>query len=376
MANFQIGFAEMEIGSIILSDNKLSNFIPPRLFHSLSLSVLSLSRKNFSGQLPENIGDATEIMILMLAGNNLSGPIPVSISKIYRLLLLGLSQNRFSGNTFPVFSPLLAFIDFSANEFSGVIPETFSEETRILSLGNNKFSGPLPRNRTRLSKLQHLDLHDNKITGEVPTFLSEIPTLQVLNLRNNSLKDMGNLLGMIETPVTYSSISDMFTFSIEFKDLLVNWKKSIQGLSSRSLEIYSLLDLSRNQLLGEIPASLGTIPQTLTKLQELTTLDVSNNELIGKIPVGGQMDTMNDPNYYANNSGLCGMQIQVQCPEKPPSEEPQEDESEEESWFSWEGAAIGFPLGLFLSKAIICLTGYLVPAKQPNHLSFRRRRRV
>lgn len=114
------------------------------------------------------------------------------------------------------------------------------------------------------------------------------------------------------------------------------------------------LDLSHNKL-------SGTIPQTLTKLQELTTLDVSNNELIGKIPVGRQMDTMYDPNYYANNSGLCGMQIQVQCPEKPPSEEPQEDESEEESWFSWEGAAIGFPLGLFLSIAIICLTGYLVP---------------
>ncbi|GMY16275.1 receptor-like protein 46 [Fagus crenata] len=27
------------------------------------------------------------------------------------------------------------------------------------------------------------------------------------------------------------------------------------------------------------------------------------------------MDTMDDPNFYANNSGLCGMQIRVPCPE-------------------------------------------------------------
>ena len=142
--------------------------------------------------------------------------------------------------------------------------------------------------------------------------------------------------------------------SIRFNDLVVNWKRSIQGLSSHNLDLYTLLDLSMNQLFGEIPASLGTlkalktlnishnnifgkvptslgdlvniesldlshnklwgsIPQSLAKLQQLTILDVSNNNLTGKIPIGGQMDTMNDPNFYANNSELCGMQIQVLC---------------------------------------------------------------
>ena len=148
--------------------------------------------------------------------------------------------------------------------------------------------------------------------------------------------------------------------SLEFRDLIVNWKNSKQGISSDNLNMYTLLDLSNNQLSGQIPASLGTlralkllnishnklsgkiptsfgdlenietldlshnklsgsIPPTLTKLQQLTILDVSNNQLTGRIPDGGQMGTMVlDPNYYANNSGLCGMQIHVSCPENEP----------------------------------------------------------
>ena len=155
---------------------------------------------------------------------------------------------------------------------------------------------------------------------------------------------------MIEKPnKSFSSLSNIFTISLKYNDLIVNWKKSKQGLSSHNLELYSLLDLSMNQLFGEIPTSLGRlnglkllnishnilhgnvpislddlkilesldlshnklsglIPQSLAKLQQLSVLDVSNNKLTGKIPVGGQMDTMNDPNFFANNSLLCGLQ--------------------------------------------------------------------
>ncbi|KAJ0841130.1 putative non-specific serine/threonine protein kinase [Helianthus annuus] len=120
--------AKMDVGSIILSDNKLTEKLRPQLFESSSLSVLALSINNFSGELPENIGNARAIMMLMLSGNNFSGHIPVSISNIYRLLLLDLSRNRLLG---PVFAdnPLLAYIDLSYNEFSGEIPVTFSTET-------------------------------------------------------------------------------------------------------------------------------------------------------------------------------------------------------------------------------------------------------
>ena len=194
--------------------------------------------------------------------------------------------------------------------------------------------------------------------------------------------------------------------SIRFNDLVVNWKRSIQGLSSHNLDLYTLLDLSMNQLFGEIPASLGTlkalktlnishnnifgkvptslgdlvniesldlshnklwgsIPQSLAKLQQLAVLDVSNNNLTGEIPRGSQMDRMNDPNSYANNSGLCGMQIQDLCPEDlpvPPTNSPK-DESKE-TWFKWEGVWIGYLVGFFVIVGSLYINGYffLVPS--------------
>ena len=324
---------------------------------------------------------------------------------------------------------------------------SISQETIVLPLGGNRLSGPLPSNLSSLSVLEHLDLRDNNLTGELPESLSQISTLQILNLRNNSLqgsipetisnlsslrildvsnnnltgkipKECGNLVGMVEIPNLLSSISDLFTFSIEFKDLIVNWKKSKQGLSIRNLDIYTLLDLSKNQLSGEIPASLGalkalkllnvsynklsgkipdsfgdlenvesldfshnqlsgSIPQTLVKLNQLGNLDVSNNQLKGRIPVGGQMNSMADPIYYANNSGLCGMQIHVACPEDQPPPPPPGGSAVHDTkdpWFIWEGVGIGYPIGFLFAVGIIFLTGYFTPPPSTNHRYHRRQR--
>ncbi|KAL1803308.1 hypothetical protein ACET3Z_031955 [Daucus carota] len=192
---------------------------------------------------------------------------------------------------------------------------------------------------------------------------------------------------------TVSLFSGMYTITIETNDLTVNWKNAVQGLSSHNREMYTLLDLSNNKFSGDVPDSYGnlwglkllnlsynklsgyipqsfgdlqsiealdlsnnnisgTIPQSFSKLDQLSVLDVSNNKLSGEIPRGGQMDTMNDPSYFANNSGLCGMQIRVNCSkdEPPPNDgQDEDDDDEKEPWFLWTGAWIGFPLGLISS---------------------------
>ena len=389
---------------------------------------------------------------LMFNGNNYSGKVPESITNIYGLMLLDLSNKKFSSNTLPDFSSNvnLQIIDFSSNEFSSEIPTSFSHLIRILSLGKNRFFGRLSRNLTNMSTLEHLDIHDNKIIGELLD-ICQISTLKILNLRNNSLQGsipycisnltslqildlssnhlvgeipvkFGNLAGMIsiETPSGFSYFSAILipTLAIQTKinDVIVNWKKSKQVLSWNNLKIYSLLDLSMNQISGKIPSSLGSlkalkllnishnifsgmistslgdlenlesldlsynnlsgsIPQSLSKLQQLTILDVSNNKLTGKIPVGSQMDTMNNPKFYANNSGLCGMQNQVPCLEDLPPTKPLEVKSKE-TWFSWEGVGIGYAIGFFVAVGILYIFGYFVPTKPPNFRRQQRRQRI
>ena len=86
---------------------------------------------------------------------------------------------------------------------------------------------------------------------------------------------------------------------------------------------------------------------------------MSNNKLTGKIPVGGQMDTKNDPNFFANNSLLCGMQIQVPCLEELSPTKPLKDENKER-WFLWEGIVIGYSFGFIIAVGILDHTGYFV----------------
>lgn len=93
-------------------------------------------------------------------------------------------------------------------------------------------------------------------------------------------------------------------------------------ISFGDLESVETLDLSHNSLYGEIPGTFSKLPQQ-------NYLDLNNKKLGGKIPEGPQMDTLVDPKMYANNSGLCGVQIEVPCeddlvPPGPPLRKKQE----------------------------------------------------
>ncbi|KAF5797455.1 putative non-specific serine/threonine protein kinase [Helianthus annuus] len=213
---------------------------------------------------------------------------------------------------------------------------------------------------------------------------------------------MANLPIMMEThqiPTLFPTSHSILAIDRDFtyRDLVVTWKKSFQGLAFRNFDTYTLLDVSHNKISGEIPSSLGSlkalklfnishnrisghipvsfgdlqniesldlshneisgsIPQSLVKLKQVSVLDLSNNRLTGKIPVGSQMDTMTE---FGNNPGLCGMQIGVTCPEdiRPSKEKEKDDGDGKNSWFLWEGTWVGFPFGFFSS---IVIMGYFL----------------
>ncbi|CAI9779424.1 unnamed protein product [Fraxinus pennsylvanica] len=71
------------------------------------------------------------------------------------------------------------------------------------------------------------------------------------------------------------------------------------------MEMLEILDLSRNQLSGEIPNSLAD-------LNFLSVLDLSYNNFTGKIPLGIQLQSFNS-SIYTGNSQLCGQPL-AKCP--------------------------------------------------------------
>ena len=62
--------------------------------------------------------------------------------------------------------------------------------------------------------------------------------------------------------------------------------------------------MSNNELLGPIPPSIASITS-------LSFLNLSNNNLSGKIPMGSQMQTLDNPQIYAGNDGLCGFPLKT-----------------------------------------------------------------
>ncbi|RDX92063.1 Phytosulfokine receptor 1, partial [Mucuna pruriens] len=69
----------------------------------------------------------------------------------------------------------------------------------------------------------------------------------------------------------------------------------------RSLES---IDISRNQLSGEIPPSISN-------LSFLNKLDMSYNHLKGEIPTGTQIQSFEASNFVGNN--LCGPPLPINC---------------------------------------------------------------
>ncbi|XP_074376075.1 uncharacterized protein LOC141717773 [Apium graveolens] len=95
------------------------------------------------------------------------------------------------------------------------------------------------------------------------------------------------------------------------------------------LENLELLDLSRNEL-------YGLIPQSISDLNFLSQLNLSFNNLSGRIPAGNQLQTLDGPSIYAGNNQLCGQAILKPCAsdwESHNDSETNSDSDDERVWF-------------------------------------------
>ncbi|XP_020553262.1 receptor-like protein 12 [Sesamum indicum] len=336
-------FQVKSLETIDLSGNRDLQGSLPEFPLNASLQNLWLSYTNFSGNVSESIGSLRMLSNLDLRGCRFSGPIPSSIKNLTQLVYLDLSINQFAGSV-PSFAFLknlsvinlrsnrltghipdslweglekLSFLDLSENSLIGELPASLFAlpSINVLTLNNNSFSGVIRDTLNRSSSLEVLELNDNNLEGPIPRFLFELQNLSSLSLSANNfngsvqLTDFRKLTNLVNLDLSYNHlsvhVSETASLSSLFPRLgtLMLASCKLQKFPIlRNLSSLMMLDLSDNQLHGEIPnwtwevgdgvlRFLNLSHNQFSHLQEPYAfrnhhyLDLHSNMLRGEIPV-------------------------------------------------------------------------------------------
>ncbi|XWS27756.1 hypothetical protein CRYUN_Cryun25bG0007900 [Craigia yunnanensis] len=232
-----------QLTDLDLSHNKFSGQIPSSFSNLKQLGRLDFSWNNFIGQIPDIFANLTHLSALDLSRNRLSGSIPFSVGELQSLFALYLHDNSLNGTIASgVFSyPLLTDVDLSNNQLTGPIDEFQYNSLRTIDLSSNRLSGYIPSSIFQLVNLTALSLSWNNFTDRVELFMfAKLINLERLNLSHSGLSLSTQTIANSSFPKITSLSLSACNIS-EFPEML------------RTLDQLILLDLSDNNLHGEIP---------------------------------------------------------------------------------------------------------------------------
>ncbi|XP_019077500.2 receptor-like protein EIX2 [Vitis vinifera] len=259
-----------------------------------------------------------------------------------------------------------------------------------LRLRGNMLTGNIPRQLCWLSGLCILDLALNNLSASIPPCLGHLSALNSATLLDTFPDDLyyGYYWEEMNLVVKGKEMEFQRILSIvKLIDLSSNnlWGEIPHGFTN--LSTLGTLNLSRNQLNGTIPENIGAmqgletldlsrnrlsgpIPPSMASITLLSHLNLSHNLLSGPIPTTNQFQTFNDPSMYEGNLGLCGLPLSTQCstPNEDQKDEEDEKEGDEDGWeMSWffTSMGLGFPVGFWA----VC--GTLALKKPSRHAYFR-----
>ncbi|KAK9162011.1 hypothetical protein Syun_002913 [Stephania yunnanensis] len=306
-----------QLAFLVLGGNNFEGEIPSSFSKLSHLEFLDMSSNKLSGPIPSSYAnnDLPNLTYLDLSNNQLNGTIPLSLFTLPSLEVMILSKNKFIGilddEAFPnsISSPL-TMLDLSYNLLEENIPKLISKFTSLeyLDLRSNNFHGAVdPRMFASLKNLSEINLSYNIMisidTSDllitipslslfdasscnlslVPRFLRYQPHLQILDLSNNQIQ--GKMPDWLWNNIKYVDLSN---------NSLVGFEDPFSNHSSSSL---AFLDLSSNNFEGSLPMfpkgmdtiSLsknkftGAIPLTICN-SSWSRIDLSHNQISGEIP--------------------------------------------------------------------------------------------
>ncbi|XP_078152502.1 receptor-like protein EIX2 [Carex rostrata] len=318
---------------LIVSNNHTAEVVElfPCGLHSLW--YLDLSSNSLSGHLPSCWSNISGVV--KLANNRLSGVVPSSLSCSVELAAVELENNSLTGE-FPFdlqFCKGLQLLDLGENNFHGIIPDWVGESfphMTFLILHSNLFSGNITSKLTQLNNLQVLDLSNNYLSGQLPRGLDNFTWMsdQLSSLSLSSLYSAESLIAMTKgLKLEYDANGLLLWKSMDLSN------NNLIGEIPREIVVLAgllNLNLSNNHLIGNIPLEIGnmtslesldfhmnnlsgTIPQSISALYSLEKLNFSYNNLSGSIPTGYQLQALDDPSIYSGNPYLCGPPLETSC---------------------------------------------------------------
>ncbi|CAF2061508.1 unnamed protein product [Brassica oleracea] len=422
-----------KLNALDLSDNEFSSSTELQgktkhiLSNSTEIEYMKLANNGFQGNLPSSMGNMKSISYLDISHNSFNGELPRSfVMGCYSIYSLTLSHNKLSGEVFQESANFTVIWDLSMenNMFTGKIGERLPDMKSLkrLDISNNNLMGVIPRWIGELPDLRELHVSNNSLESSIPRQLCGLRMIQLMDLAKNRLNGsipscLSHTSFVLGEKDSFIGFSQFFGFYLKgalyFNSAIVQDKLITENWSNDQIKIeFSMkhrydaylggnlkllfgIDLSENELSGEIPAELGglvelqglnlshnnlsgvipesfsglknaesldisfnrlqgRIPQELTELNSLAVFNVSFNNLSGAIPQGNQFNTF-DTQSFLGNSLLCGQQINRSCDNsnfQVPDNEWKEEESQIDIVsFYWSSAAgyVTVLLGIFSS---------------------------
>ncbi|RVW82590.1 Leucine-rich repeat receptor protein kinase MSP1 [Vitis vinifera] len=259
-----------------VNTNMLSGELPAEICKAKSLTILVLSDNYFTGTIENTFRGCLSLTDLLLYGNNLSGGLPGYLES-FSWLRWNCQKNKFSGKIPDQLweSKTLMEILLSNNLLAGQLPAALAKVLTLqrLQLDNNFFEGTIPSNIGELKNLTNLSLHGNQLAGEILWNFSIVPLPDSEFTQHYGMLDLSYNEFVGSIPATIKQC-------IVVTELLLQGNK-LTGLAVPkffALRNLQGLILSHNQLTGAIPVDLGLLMPNLAKL------DLSNNWLTGSLP--------------------------------------------------------------------------------------------
>ncbi|GKV42722.1 hypothetical protein SLEP1_g50100 [Rubroshorea leprosula] len=274
--------------------------------------LISMRNNSFEGQFPCQQPMSASLLFMDLSHNFLFGPLPSCID-FTNIVDIHLEGNKFTGllqDFLPNSSSCLSVLNLRDNSLSGVIPNLIGTflNLKLLLLGKNHLKGSIPKTLCLLKNISIMDLSSNSLSGTIPSCFQNL-TFGVMEKHNETLEqDQLQIMNEFidENHIYGDLIKKNLDLVIDIEAIGLNEIYLVDKNRGRSykgsiLNFMSALDMSCNDLTGEIPQELekftqiralnlshnhftGSIPVTLSKLSKIESLDLCCNNLSGNIP--------------------------------------------------------------------------------------------